>query len=86
MVLACVPGDTLAWVRDQHDGHGTLIVATAVTNHRLWWNALTPAGQEHAAEAPVAGSLSELGLTAPETTVDDWMAASECGQLATLPA
>lgn len=84
VVLACVPGDTLAWVRDQHDGRGTLIVATAVTS--LWWNALTPAGQDDTAELPVTGSLADLGLAEAQATVDDWMAASPCGGLVTLPA
>jgi hypothetical protein len=84
VVLACVPGDTLAWIRDQHDGHGTLIVATAVTNHRLWWNALTPAGQEHTTDLPLAGNLADFDLTDPQALIDDWMAATACGRLLTL--
>lgn len=60
-------------------------MATAVTNHRLWWNALTPPGQEHATELPVTGTLAELSLANPQVTIDDWMAASTCGRLVTLP-
>jgi hypothetical protein len=85
VVLACVPGDTLSWVRDQHDGRGTLIAAAAVSNHRLWWNALTPARRDNSAELPVIGSLTDLGLADPQAGIDDWMAASPCGGLVTLP-
>lgn len=85
VVLACVPGDTLSWVRDQHDGRGTLIAAAAVSNHRLWWNALTPARRDNTAELPVIGSLTDLGLADPQAGIDDWMAASPCGGLVTLP-
>ena len=84
VVLACAPGDTLGWILDQHDGHNTLIVAAAVTNHRLWWNALAPASQADVADLPVAGSLPSLGLTTPEATLDEWMAATDCGWLVTL--
>lgn len=89
IVLACASGDTLGWIVDQHDGRGTLIVATAVTNHRLWWNALAPAGQADVADLPVAdlpvaGSLTGLGLATREATIDDWMAATDCGRLVTL--
>ncbi|MGI8305750.1 hypothetical protein [Saccharopolyspora hattusasensis] len=83
-VVVCVPGDTLDWVLDQHDRHGALIVAAAVTNHHVWWNALAPA--DCAAETDLCGlgSLADIGLTDLETTVDDWMVATDCGGLVLL--
>ena len=86
VVLACVPGNGLGWLGEQHDRSGTLVAATALTNHRLWWNALAPAGCAPAAGLPVAGSLGGLGLLDPESTVDDWVAAAGCGHLVTLTA
>jgi hypothetical protein len=83
-VAVCVPGDALEWVLGQHDGHGALIVAAAVTNHHVWWNALVPADRAAETEMRVAGSLADIGLTDPEATVDDWMAATDCAGLVLL--
>ncbi|SDY01589.1 hypothetical protein SAMN05216215_1018144 [Saccharopolyspora shandongensis] len=83
-VVVGVPGDTLDWVLGQHDRRGTLIVAAAVTNHRLWWNALVPADRAADTDLCVAGSLADLDLTDPEATLDDWMATTACGGLVLL--
>ncbi|WP_190824796.1 hypothetical protein [Saccharopolyspora pogona] len=83
-VVVCVPGDAVEWVLGQHDGHGALIVAAAVTNHHLWWNVLVPADRAAETDLGVVGSLAELGLTDPEATLDDWMAATDCGGLVLL--
>ncbi|GAA3363027.1 hypothetical protein [Saccharopolyspora gregorii] len=85
VVVAGVPGDTLAWCLDQHDERGALVVAAAVSNHRLWWNALVPAVRSAATGLPVASELSDPSLGGA-ATLDDWIAASECGRLVTLPA
>ncbi|SDP69984.1 hypothetical protein SAMN04487905_107173 [Actinopolyspora xinjiangensis] len=89
VVISTVGGDTLDWIRDQHDGYGTLVVANALTNHRLWWNALTPPGDGSTTAAPGTVSLTDLELNTAEGSIDEWIAASECGRhiLAdTLPA
>lgn len=84
IVLATLGGDTFDWVRDQHDGLGALVIATALANHRLWWNTLTPAVSEHATDLPDGGSLTDLELatTEPsiEATIDTWLAAVPCGR------
>ncbi|SFD72607.1 hypothetical protein SAMN04487819_102334 [Actinopolyspora alba] len=80
VVLSTVGGDTLDWIRDQHDGYGTLVVANALTNHRLWWNALTPPGGESTTASPGAVSLTDLELSTAEGSIDEWIAASECGR------
>ncbi|MDA3625727.1 hypothetical protein OU415_09785 [Saccharopolyspora sp. WRP15-2] len=83
-VIVCVPGDAVEWVVGQHDGHGALVVTAAVTNHQVWWNVLVPADRAAETDLGVVGSLAELGLTDPEATVDDWMAAADCASLVLL--
>ncbi|MER7077251.1 hypothetical protein SAMN02982929_00942 [Saccharopolyspora kobensis] len=83
-VVVGAPGDTVDWIQGQHDGHGALIVAAAVTNHWLWWNALVPADRAAETDLPVAGSLTDLELTDPEATLDDWMAAIDSARLVLL--
>ncbi|MEU6262441.1 hypothetical protein [Saccharopolyspora shandongensis] len=83
VVCVCVPGDTLEWILGQHDGQGALVVAAAVTNHQVWWNALTGATHTGHLDLPVAGSLAELDLTDPDTTVDDWITTTDCGRVVT---
>lgn len=85
-VVATAPGDTMDWILGQHDRCGALIVATAVTNHQLWWNVLVPADRAAETDLAVAGGLGELDLTDPHATVDDWMAATDCGYLVLLAA
>lgn len=83
-VIVCVPGDTLEWILDQHDRHGALIAAAAVTNHHVWWNALVPTDRAAETDLCVVGGLADIGLTDPEATIDDWMAATDCGGLVLL--
>ncbi|MEV5541033.1 hypothetical protein AB0L13_29710 [Saccharopolyspora shandongensis] len=83
-VVVCVPGDAVDWVLGQHDRHGALIVAAAVTNHHAWWNVLLPADRAAETDLSVAGRLDEIGLTDPEATLDDWMAATDCAGLVLL--
>ncbi|MFI0469563.1 hypothetical protein ACH347_36295 [Saccharopolyspora sp. 5N102] len=85
-VVVCVPGDTLEWVLGQHDRNGALVVAAALTNHHVWWNALVPADRAAETDLCVVGSLADLGLTEPEATVDDWMATTDCAGLVLLAA
>ncbi len=84
VVVACVPGDALRWVAEQHDGAGALVVAAAVSNHRVWWNALVEPTVAEAQGLAPALSLTDLGLLEREAAIDEWMAHSVCGQLATL--
>ena len=88
VVLAAVGGEPLDWVRDQHDGQGALVVATALANHRLWWNALTPDAGMDDTGLPGAGTLAELAgnTTEPpaEATIDDWLTAVPAGRVVTL--
>lgn len=83
-MVVCVPGDAVEWVLGQHDGHGALVVAAAVTNHQVWWNVLVPADRAAETDLGVIGSLDEIGATGPEATVDDWMAATDCASLVLL--
>ncbi|SDZ58009.1 hypothetical protein SAMN05216215_11134 [Saccharopolyspora shandongensis] len=80
-VVVCVPGDAVEWVVGQHDGHGALIVTAAVTNHQVWWNVLVPADRAAETDLGMVGNLAELGLTGPEATLDDWMAATDTAGL-----
>ncbi len=83
-VVACVPGDALRWVAEQYDEAGAMVVATAIANHQVWWNTLVePTVAEAHGQTP-ALSLTDLGLLHREAAVDEWMAHSVCGQLATL--
>ncbi|QUH02901.1 hypothetical protein HUO13_20650 [Saccharopolyspora erythraea] len=78
-VVVGVPGDSVDWIVSQHGGCGALVVAAALTNHRLWWNALLPADRAAGTGLRVRGDLAGLGLDTAEATLDDWMAASDCG-------
>lgn len=80
VVVSCAPGDRVDWLVQQHDGREALVVCAAVTNHRLWWNALATA---ESGAVPTAGGLAELDLAEPGATVDEWMAAVDCGRLVT---
>ncbi|MGW1676203.1 hypothetical protein [Saccharopolyspora sp. NPDC002376] len=84
VVCVCVPGDALGWILGQYDGEGALVVAAAVTNHQVWWNALVSATDTGRVDIPVAGSLADLDLADPDITVDEWMSATECGRVVTL--
>ncbi|MDR7304471.1 hypothetical protein [Haloactinomyces albus] len=76
IVVAAVPGDRLDWLLEQHPGTGSLVVATAVSNHQAWWNALQ-AGSE---APPATKTLADLNLSPPtDAVLDDWIAASPTG-------
>lgn len=80
VVVAAVSGDRLDWLLNQHHGTGALVVATALSNHSAWFNALD-AGP---GLAPGTTTLADLGLS-PADTLDDWLTASPTGARLALP-
>lgn len=75
VVIAAVGGDRLDWLLEQHPGTGSLVVATAISNHQAWFNALQ-AGPNIPQEAK---TFTDLDLDPATDILDDWIAASPTG-------
>jgi len=74
--VACLPGDPVGWLLAQHLDGNVMVVGTAVSNTRAWWNVLL---QQPPPSQDGLASLAALGLLDAAATVDSWMVKTPAG-------